>query len=70
MPWDHTQLKTLREQCGLTQKEVAARMGLKIEDRISHWERGTAMPSVKNLFKLMEIYEVFKLEKETESVNF
>ena len=50
-------LKKLRLQCGLTQKEVAKAIGLQCENRLSRWENGIAMPSVKNLFRLCEIYK-------------
>ena len=49
-------LKELRKQKGYTQKQVAAMLGLQCENRLSHWEMGTAVPSVKNLFKLCKIY--------------
>lgn len=51
-------LKELRKERGLTQKQVAEMLGLKCEDRISHWERGQAMPSSKNLFRLAKLYKV------------
>lgn len=51
-------LKEYRVKAGLTQKEVAQMLGLQCEDRLSHWEKGQAMPSVRNLLKLGEIYEI------------
>ncbi len=51
-------LKEHRIKSGLTQKEVAAILGMQCEDRISHWERGQSMPSVRNLLKLGEIYKI------------
>lgn len=51
-------LKELRKQCGLTQKEVAELLNLDCENRISRWEKGQAIPSVKNLFRLCKIYNV------------
>ena len=51
-------LKRARLRCDLKQKDVAKRMGLKNEDRISRWETGKSVPSLKNLLKLCEIYEV------------
>lgn len=51
-------LKLIRLAVGLRQKDVAKLLGCKSEDRISHWENGSAMPSVPNLFKLCEIYKV------------
>lgn len=55
-------LKALRLQHGLKQKEVPTLLGMRSEDRISHWEKGQAMPSVQNLFKLCEIYKVNPFE--------
>lgn len=49
-------LKEYRLKAGLTQKQVSEKLGLQCEDRISHWERGQAMPSVQNLIKLGSIY--------------
>ena len=51
-------LKSIRIARGLKQKEVATLLGFKSEDRISHWERGQAMPSAVNLMKLCKIYNV------------
>ena len=51
-------LKELRLKCGYTQKQVAEILGLKCEDRISHWEKGQAMPSIENLFKLSKLLNV------------
>ena len=50
-------LKEFRLKAGLTQKQVAEILGLQCEDRLSHWEKGVAIPSVKNLFKLASIYK-------------
>jgi transcriptional regulator with XRE-family HTH domain len=51
-------LKVIRKERGLTQKKVAALLGLQCEDRLSHWEKGVAMPSVTNLFHLANVYQV------------
>lgn len=48
-------LKKYRMMQGMKQYEVAKRIGI-TADRISHWENGTAMPSVRNLFKLSVLY--------------
>lgn len=55
---ENNNLKTIRIQCGYTQKQVAEKLQMQCEDRLSHWETGKAMPSVKNLLKLCEIYSV------------
>lgn len=41
---------------GYSQKEVAALLGFESTSRISRWEKGEAMPSVKNLLKLSVLY--------------
>ena len=51
-------LKKLRIERGLLQKDVADLLGLHCQDRLSHWEVGRSYPSVPNLIKLCEIYKV------------
>lgn len=51
-------LKEYRLKAGLTQKQVADILKMQCEDRLSHWERGQAMPSVQNLFRLTRLYKV------------
>lgn len=55
-------IKRYRIKYHLRQKDVAQLLGIKAEDRISHWERGTAMPNVENLFKLCELFKINPLE--------
>ncbi len=50
-------LKEYRLKAGLTQKEVAKLLCLQCEDRLSHWEKGQAVPSIKNIIKLCGIYQ-------------
>jgi WD40 repeat protein/transcriptional regulator with XRE-family HTH domain len=45
----------LREKAGLTQAEVAGKLGVS-ERTIRHWEAGTAYPSSDNLRELIELY--------------
>ncbi len=49
-------LKESRITLGLRQQDVADILGHSITDRISHWEKGRAMPSLINLFKLSAVY--------------
>jgi transcriptional regulator with XRE-family HTH domain len=56
--WKQNKLKKLRITRGLTQKQVAVLLHMQCEDRLSHWERGQAIPSLTNLFKLARLYEV------------
>ncbi|WP_414655137.1 helix-turn-helix domain-containing protein [Flavobacterium sp. UBA6046] len=51
-------LKALRIQHNLTQREVAALLGHKSQDRISRWEQGQSVPHIKNLMKLSEVFKV------------
>ena len=55
-------LRSRRKTVGLLQSDVAKALGLDCADRISHWENGTAMPNVVNLFKLAAIYGVMPHE--------
>jgi len=49
-------LKKYRRIMGYSQKEVAKIFGFKSPNRISRWEKGEAMPSVKNLLRLSALY--------------
>jgi transcriptional regulator with XRE-family HTH domain len=49
-------LREVREALRLKQTDVARKLGLTSSDRISHWEKGLALPGLLNLFKLSAIY--------------
>jgi transcriptional regulator with XRE-family HTH domain len=51
-------LRSHRKQAGLSQLDVAKVLGLVSSDRISHWENGSAVPHIVNLFKLSVLYKV------------
>jgi len=51
-------LRELRKAKGLLQIEVAQLLGHLNSDHISDWEKGYAMPSVVNLFKLSTVLKV------------
>ena len=51
-------LRELRTTKGMLQIEVAQLLGHLNSDRVSDWEKGYAMPSVANLFKLATIFGV------------
>src|ERR1039457_5210186 len=59
-------LRFYRKQAGLRQVDVAAKLGFTSYDRISHWEKGLAFPSVTNLFRLSALYKVSAQELYTE----
>lgn len=48
-------LKKLRTSCGMTQKEVADRLG-RNQPIVGHWETGYAQPDANTLFLLCDIY--------------
>ena len=50
-------LKQLRTQSGLTQKQVAEKIGRK-QQIVGHWETGYAQPDADTLFTLCDIYGV------------
>jgi transcriptional regulator with XRE-family HTH domain len=49
-------LKRCRKERGLSQTEVARILGVKNSVMISRWEKGLALPSPMNIFKLAAIY--------------
>lgn len=55
-------LKKYRRIMGYSQNEVAKIFGFKTASKISRWECGLAMPSVKNLLKLGVLYSTLPNE--------
>ena len=51
-------LSAKREATGLSQKEVADRLGYATSQFVSNWERGQAQPPVDILRKLCAIYKI------------
>ena len=51
-------LRECRERLGLRQCDIATMLGHASHDRISHWEKGFALPGIINLFKLSKIYGI------------
>ena len=49
--------KSLRKQCGLTQKEVAVRLSIH-QSNVSDWETNVSRPEYENLIKLAILYNV------------
>lgn len=54
-------LVTLRKEKGLTQKEVAKRIGV-TEQAISKWERGIGIPDVSLWNSIVEVYDISLVE--------
>ena len=48
--------KELRKQSGLTQKQVAEKLGIK-QSNVSDWENNVSRPEYENLIKLAQLYE-------------
>ena len=63
-------IKKLRKNKGVTQRELAARLGIS-EQAISKWEKNLSNPSTKNLLQIAKIFEVsityFYQPEETQS---
>lgn len=51
-------LKEIRTRAGMSQFDVALKLGFKSTDRISRWETGLSYPHIINLFKMARIYGV------------
>jgi len=49
------EIKRLRERRGLSQEQIAKRLGLK-KQSISNWENGNAMPSMDMFLNLVELF--------------
>jgi transcriptional regulator with XRE-family HTH domain len=52
----HNQLRRFRREIGLSQKEVAAILGLKSAAPVSRWEKGIVLPETLNALKLAALY--------------
>lgn len=50
-------LKEMRKLCGFTQKEVAEKLNISQPSYI-RYENGTAEPTLENLVKLAELFDV------------
>jgi transcriptional regulator with XRE-family HTH domain len=51
-------LKESRMAAGLTQTEVASKLGYSSAQFVSNWERGLSSPPIKTLARLIKIYKV------------
>lgn len=48
-------IRRLREERGLSQKQLAERIGVK-KQSVSNWENGNAMPSMDKFLQLVEFF--------------
>lgn len=53
-----THLLEAREKKGLTQKELASKLGIVSAQLISNWERGLCTPPIKKISKLSKILSI------------
>lgn len=51
-------LKESRESAGLSQRDVAVKLGYSTPQFISNWERSVSTPPLKTLKKISELYKV------------
>ena len=51
-------LRALRIQKGMYQKDIAKYLSMRGMARVSRWESGLAYPDVANFMKLMELFQV------------
>jgi len=56
--YPNNRLKEIRLKRNLLQREVASQLNLQCTDRLCKWEKGLAIPSVPNLFKIAQLYHV------------
>ena len=49
--------KKIRIQCGLTQQQVANKLGIR-QSNVSDWEMDKSRPEYENLIKLAKLYDV------------
>lgn len=50
-------IKELREEFGLTQKELAAKIG-NVQRNVSNWENGSSEPDCETLVRLADVFGV------------
>ncbi|WP_323065215.1 helix-turn-helix transcriptional regulator, partial [Limosilactobacillus reuteri] len=53
----NTKLLSLRKGAGLTQSELAQKIGVTIQT-ISRWENGTSIPSPKRIKRMADLFNV------------
>lgn len=55
--WLYENIKTLREQAGITQSELARRLNVS-RVSVNAWETGLSVPSAQNVVELAQIFRV------------
>lgn len=54
---DYNNLKFFRKKYGLTQEQIAERLGVS-RQAVAKWERGDTLPDIDNIIALADLYEV------------
>lgn len=54
---DFNNLKLFRKKFGLTQEQIAERLGVS-RQAVAKWERGDSLPDIDNIIALADMYEV------------
>lgn len=54
---DFNNLKLFRKKFGLTQEQIAERLGVS-RQAVAKWERGDSLPDIDNIVALADMYEV------------
>ncbi|MFP5518296.1 MAG: helix-turn-helix domain-containing protein [Bdellovibrionia bacterium] len=63
-------LKEKRELAGLSQKDVATKLGYSTPQFVSNWERGISTPPLKTLKKIGDLYKVSPDELFNVTLNY
>lgn len=63
-------LKERREKAGLSQKDVADKLGYSTPQFVSNWERGVSTPPLKTLKKIGDMYSVSADELFNVTLNY
>ncbi len=51
-------LKEKREECGMSQLEVARQLGYSSPQFVSNWERGIVAPPIETIAVLIDLYKI------------
>lgn len=57
MRFDRNNLKMYRKRSGLTQEQLAEKIGVSRQS-VAKWERGDSLPDIENVIALADLYEV------------
>jgi len=62
-------LRRHRKIAGYSQCEAAQLLGLRSANRLSRWEQGQSLPSLRNIFKLCALYKTLAEELYSDVLN-